>query len=368
MKNKKGITLIALIITIIVMIILAGVIITAAVVDGGVIDKAKEAIRENERADVQEIVIGSYVYKVTASSNTLAYLDLEKTANAIYENLTANGFILKDTSGNEFDSKEEFVAGQEDNKIDINVEGEHGEYTGEIKEEGLDGEIEIKEENNTTTGDNTNTGEEDTPITPNPPAEPPIQGTSIKELLCTGAYTIANGAGTELHFYPNGMFRLVFMPVILGHASHTGTYTINESGRYVEVNMVDYGAFGEDLIFNIVDDELNTISLAIKNESFSGNWNKINESSYAYNPELHEKGFYINALYLKENDWSNAISTSSTAIYVRPYDVSSGVGIKISNFDPETNTTITIKDEGKTITYNGEDYKLITKAQLNGEE
>ena len=148
MKNQKGITLVALIITIIVMVILAGVIITSAVVDGGVIDKAKEAIRENERAEIEDLIIASYVYKTTASTNAIAVLDLGKTGAAIYENLTANGFILKDTSGNEFDSKEEFVAGQEDNKIDINVEGEHGEYTGEIKEDGLDGEIDIKDENN----------------------------------------------------------------------------------------------------------------------------------------------------------------------------------------------------------------------------
>lgn len=51
MKNQKGITLIALVITIIVLLILAGVSITALTDDEkGVVTKAKEAANETENA------------------------------------------------------------------------------------------------------------------------------------------------------------------------------------------------------------------------------------------------------------------------------------------------------------------------------
>ena len=56
MKNQKGITLVALIITIIVMLILAGVIITAAVADGGVISRAQGAKQEQKVAtEIEQI-------------------------------------------------------------------------------------------------------------------------------------------------------------------------------------------------------------------------------------------------------------------------------------------------------------------------
>ena len=92
MKKQNGITLIALIITIIVMLILAGVAISMAVGDNGIIERTHAAIKESERADIQEIIIGSYVFKVTASMNNFAYIDIPKTGIAIFENLEANGF------------------------------------------------------------------------------------------------------------------------------------------------------------------------------------------------------------------------------------------------------------------------------------
>ena len=95
MKKQSGITLVALIITIIVMVILAGVVIVTAVMDGGIIDKAQTALRENERAEVEDIVIASYVYKTTASMNTVGQLDLEETAKALYSNLTGSNYKIK---------------------------------------------------------------------------------------------------------------------------------------------------------------------------------------------------------------------------------------------------------------------------------
>ena len=58
MKNQKGITLVALIITIIVMLILVGVVVTI-LVNSNVIGKAKTAGRETENAYNNESNFGS---------------------------------------------------------------------------------------------------------------------------------------------------------------------------------------------------------------------------------------------------------------------------------------------------------------------
>ena len=55
-KNKKGITLIALIITIIVLLILAGVTISAVIGDDGIIKKAAEAKVQMEKSKKDEVL------------------------------------------------------------------------------------------------------------------------------------------------------------------------------------------------------------------------------------------------------------------------------------------------------------------------
>ena len=47
LKNKKGITLVALVVTIVVLLILAGVSINLVLGDNGIIAKAKEAQRKS---------------------------------------------------------------------------------------------------------------------------------------------------------------------------------------------------------------------------------------------------------------------------------------------------------------------------------
>ena len=57
-KNQKGITLIALVITIVVLLILAGVSINALFSDNGIIERAKDAqnkINEAEKMDLEAI-------------------------------------------------------------------------------------------------------------------------------------------------------------------------------------------------------------------------------------------------------------------------------------------------------------------------
>ena len=56
MKNQKGITLLALVITIIVLLILAGITISAITGDNGIIGNAEQAKEETEIANEKEII------------------------------------------------------------------------------------------------------------------------------------------------------------------------------------------------------------------------------------------------------------------------------------------------------------------------
>lgn len=146
MKNfasQKGISLVALIITIVVMVILAGIIIVSAVADGGIIDRAQTALIEQERANAQDIIETSYVYKTTASQATYKYLDIPKTAEAIFNNLTSAGFKLKKSDGTEAARVEDIYT--EGDKIDLNIKGKRSEYEGTVSKTGLDNNITIKE-------------------------------------------------------------------------------------------------------------------------------------------------------------------------------------------------------------------------------
>ena len=59
MKNNKGITLIALVITIIVMLILVGVTVSAAI-NGKLFDTAKKAAKDTEKAKQEETILKDY--------------------------------------------------------------------------------------------------------------------------------------------------------------------------------------------------------------------------------------------------------------------------------------------------------------------
>ena len=87
MKNQKGITLVALVITIIVLLILAGVSISLVVGNNGVLTRASSAVETNREAeakqDVKMAVASCYTDYMAAwasnSSVTLAgYLDATK--------------------------------------------------------------------------------------------------------------------------------------------------------------------------------------------------------------------------------------------------------------------------------------------------
>jgi hypothetical protein len=88
-KEEKGITLIALIITIIVMLILVMVTVAFAM-NGGLFKNAKEASAETERKAIGETILGSYVL------NDSGILNIKSTAGNAKEALKTQGYKAGD--------------------------------------------------------------------------------------------------------------------------------------------------------------------------------------------------------------------------------------------------------------------------------
>ncbi len=62
LKEQKGITLVALIITIIVLLILAGVTISFAIGDGSIFNKSKNAVNTYKNSQDNEMEVVNYAY------------------------------------------------------------------------------------------------------------------------------------------------------------------------------------------------------------------------------------------------------------------------------------------------------------------
>jgi len=114
-RREKGITLIALIVTIIVLLILAGVTINLALNNQGVLEKAKIATREyqnaatNEEKNLEELgnIIGKYIKKEGIGTGTTIAKDSYPTiivTGLIYADLdgdtsTAEGLVVSTSKG-----------------------------------------------------------------------------------------------------------------------------------------------------------------------------------------------------------------------------------------------------------------------------
>ncbi len=88
-KNEKGITLIALIITIIVLLILAGVSISMVVGENGILNHATRSSIETEKAKIKE----SIELEVMGSYDENGYLEIERLNDNFLANL--NGILVK---------------------------------------------------------------------------------------------------------------------------------------------------------------------------------------------------------------------------------------------------------------------------------
>ena len=176
MKNKKGITLIALIITIIVMLILVGVTVNVAL-NGGLFDTTKEASKQKEKSIIYDQIVSAM--NVTNNGN----INVKGTYEDAKEILTAQG---KTVALVEPVSEDSIT-----NEAKFKVTGKHGTFEYQITE------TEIK--------DSENNGPE-TP-TPPPPTQPEAQ--TLAEIIEPMNYGdpieySANGVEDWKVFYNDG--------------------------------------------------------------------------------------------------------------------------------------------------------------------
>lgn len=97
MKNQNGITIIAIVVTVIVMIILAGVSINIAIDENGILDNSKKAVEKTELAEEKEFILETWAYVIlryesasllTPSDAGKSTKDLEKEKE-IFDNILA---------------------------------------------------------------------------------------------------------------------------------------------------------------------------------------------------------------------------------------------------------------------------------------
>ena len=99
MKNRKGITLIALIITIIVLLILAGVSIALVVGDNGIATKAQKAKKNTTLTQAQEELRIAVATSSTNGNGTIYYDDL---TNELNKQFGTNGYTISEEDADDW--------------------------------------------------------------------------------------------------------------------------------------------------------------------------------------------------------------------------------------------------------------------------
>ena len=94
LKNKRGITLIALVITIIVLIILAGISINLLIGDNGIITRAKDAKVVQEKADLITRIGLDITAKQIQNKGTITQAEVEEILEGYGEVVKSNGQIV----------------------------------------------------------------------------------------------------------------------------------------------------------------------------------------------------------------------------------------------------------------------------------
>ena len=117
MKSKKGITLIALIITIIVMLILVGVTINV-IIQGGLFGQAQDAVRKQEEQTIYEQMLSMIVWNQDGSINVKATVDAIENSGIITVTSKEPSEITDNTTS-----------------VTITVTGKQGEYKYKITED-----------------------------------------------------------------------------------------------------------------------------------------------------------------------------------------------------------------------------------------
>lgn len=108
MKKNNGITLIALVVTIVVLLILAGVAINSVLGDDGIIAKAQVAKEKTETAEIKEMTKEDIVEKQIENKGSISKNDFVEILNKYFENVPKAEELPKDLSTLVLTSKEEF--------------------------------------------------------------------------------------------------------------------------------------------------------------------------------------------------------------------------------------------------------------------
>ena len=128
--NQKGITLIALVITIIVLLILAGVSIAMLTGQNGILTQAQSAKKETEKSNLKEQVKSDLIAKQTESENAeLTKGDFKEILKKYFDNVPEE--IPDDLTGLELISKKEY--GGQKIKIEDIYNGTFGKEKQHIK-------------------------------------------------------------------------------------------------------------------------------------------------------------------------------------------------------------------------------------------
>ena len=134
MKNTKGITLIALVVTIVVLLILAGVSLNLVIGNNGIIIKGKEAKEEMAQAQVEEAVmfaITSLTIENNGSTSGITPMDIAeqvKKENSQYKNVYAK---------NESNFPTQIIFADENRKVYVNINNSNSMYEVDIAEEDI---------------------------------------------------------------------------------------------------------------------------------------------------------------------------------------------------------------------------------------
>ena len=123
-KKEKGITLIALAVTIIVMLILAGVTIAALTSENGIVNQARKVKEKTKIAKVEEA--GQLEYSNLIMEKQMDAVGEEVTINDVKEKMTEEGYEIKEVGENEAE-----ITGIELNESKISIKA------GESKEIGI---------------------------------------------------------------------------------------------------------------------------------------------------------------------------------------------------------------------------------------
>jgi flagellar basal body-associated protein FliL len=94
-ESKRGITLVALVVTIVVLLILAGITINTLLGENGIIDQSKEASEEADKAEEQEAINLATVQAVSRSKNSIEKSILE---TALKDNIEGKEYTLSGDS------------------------------------------------------------------------------------------------------------------------------------------------------------------------------------------------------------------------------------------------------------------------------